>query len=65
MEIIDRVDRLMRGDSSCDVATMEVVSEHWEREIPAVAVDRPRPRRGTCTPDPAVGTNVRLDIGSR
>ena len=33
MEIIDRVDRLMRGDSSRGVATMEVVTEHWEREM--------------------------------
>ena len=32
-EIIDRVDRLMRGDSSRGVARMEVVTEHWEREI--------------------------------
>jgi hypothetical protein len=33
MDIIDRVDRLMRGDSSRGVATMEVVTEHWEREM--------------------------------
>ena len=33
LEIIDRVDRLMRGDSSRGVATMEVVTEHWEREM--------------------------------
>ena len=33
MAIIDRVDRLMRGDSSRGVATMEVVTEHWEREM--------------------------------
>ena len=33
MEIIDRVERLMRGDSSRGVATMEVVTEHWEREM--------------------------------
>ena len=32
-EIIDRVDRVMRGDSSHGVARMEVVTEHWEREI--------------------------------
>jgi hypothetical protein len=32
-EIIDRVDRVMRGDSSRGVARMEVVTEHWEREI--------------------------------
>ena len=33
LEIIDRVDRLMRGDSSRGVATMEVVTENWEREM--------------------------------
>ena len=32
-EIIDRVDRLLRGDSSRGVATMEVVTEHWERQM--------------------------------
>lgn len=32
-EIIDRVDRLLRGESSRGVATMEVVTEHWERSI--------------------------------
>ena len=32
-EIIDRVDRLLRGDSSRGVATMEVVTEHWERSM--------------------------------
>ncbi len=32
-EIIDRVDRVMRGDSSHGVARMEVVTEHWEREV--------------------------------
>ncbi len=31
--IIERVDRLLRGDSSRAVATMEVVTEHWEREM--------------------------------
>ena len=31
--IIDRVDRLLRGDSSRGVATMEVVTEHWERRM--------------------------------
>lgn len=33
LAIIDRVDRLLRGDSSRGVATMEVVTEHWEREM--------------------------------
>lgn len=33
LEIIDRVDRMMRGESSRGVATMEVVTENWEREM--------------------------------
>ena len=33
LEIMDRVDQLMRGDSSRGVAIMEVVTENWEREI--------------------------------
>ena len=33
VEIMERVDRLLRGDSSRGVATMEVVTENWEREI--------------------------------
>jgi hypothetical protein len=32
-EIIDRVDRLLRGDSSHGVAVMEVVTENWERSL--------------------------------
>ena len=32
-ELIDRVDRLLRGDSSRGVATMEVVTAHWERQM--------------------------------
>ena len=32
-DIIDRVDRIMRGDSSRGTATMEVVTEHWNRSI--------------------------------
>ena len=32
-EIIERVDRVLRGDSSRGVATMEVVTEHWERRV--------------------------------
>ncbi|MYD72344.1 MAG: outer membrane lipoprotein-sorting protein [Acidobacteria bacterium] len=33
LEIMDRVDRMMRGDSSRGVATMQVVTENWEREM--------------------------------
>ena len=32
-DIIVRIDRLLRGDSSRAVATMEVITEHWERQI--------------------------------
>lgn len=32
-DIIDRVDRILRGESSRGVATMEVVTEHWERQV--------------------------------
>jgi hypothetical protein len=32
-EIIDRVDRIMRGESSRGIATMEVVTENWERNM--------------------------------
>lgn len=32
-DIIDRVDRVLRGDSSRGIATMEVVTEHWQRTL--------------------------------
>ena len=32
-EIIERVDRVLRGDSSRGVARMEIVTEHWERQL--------------------------------
>jgi len=32
-EIIDQVDRLMRGESSHGTATMEIVTEHWSRSL--------------------------------
>ena len=32
-DILVRVDRLLRGDSSHGVASMEVVTEHWERTV--------------------------------
>ena len=32
-DIIERIDRLLRGDSSRALATMEVVTEHWERQM--------------------------------
>lgn len=32
-EIIDQVDRILRGDSSHGVTVMEVVTEHWKRTL--------------------------------
>lgn len=32
-EIIDEVDRLLRGESSRGTATMDIVTEHWERSL--------------------------------
>ena len=32
-EIIERVDRVLRGDSSHGVTRMQVVTEHWERQM--------------------------------
>jgi outer membrane lipoprotein-sorting protein len=32
-EIVDRVDRILRGESSHGVATMEVVTENWSRSL--------------------------------
>ena len=32
-QIIERVDRVMRGDSSHGVSRMHIVTEHWEREL--------------------------------
>jgi hypothetical protein len=32
-EIVDRVDRLMRGESSEGTVTMEIVTEHWSRSL--------------------------------
>lgn len=59
-EIIDRVDRILRGASSHGFATMEVVTEHWERsmtmemwslgtEFSLVRITAPRKEAGTAT----------------
>ncbi len=59
-EIIDRVDRILRGESSYGVATMEVVTEHWERSVTMevwslgtdyslIRVTAPRKEAGTAT----------------
>ena len=59
-EIIDRVDRMLRGDSSHGVMTMEVVTENWDRSMTMevwslgtdyslVRVQAPRREAGTAT----------------
>jgi hypothetical protein len=59
-EIIDRVDRILRGESSHGFATMEVVTEHWERSLTMemwslgtehslVRITAPRKEAGTAT----------------
>lgn len=58
--IIERIDRLFRGDSSRGIATMEIVTENWERRITMemsslgtdytlVRVRAPRKEAGTAT----------------
>ena len=59
-EIIDRVDRILRGESSHGFATMEVVTENWERsmtmelwslgtEFSLARITAPRKEAGTAT----------------
>ena len=59
-EIIDHVDRIMRGESSRGVATMEVVTENWERSMTMevwslgtdyslIRITAPRKEEGTAT----------------
>ncbi len=60
LEIIERIERLTRGDSSHGTMTMEVVTEHWERHITMemwslgmdytlVRIRAPRKEAGTAT----------------
>lgn len=59
-EIIDRVDRILRGESSYGTATMQVETEHWERmlemevwslgaEYSLVRITAPKKEEGTAT----------------
>jgi outer membrane lipoprotein-sorting protein len=59
-EIIDHVDRIMRGESSYGTATMEVVTENWERqmsmevwslgtEYSLIRITAPKKEQGTAT----------------
>ncbi|UCF40161.1 MAG: outer membrane lipoprotein-sorting protein [Gemmatimonadota bacterium] len=59
-EIVDRVDRLLRGESSEGVVAMEVVTEHWSRtyelriwslgtEYSLIRILSPRKEAGTAT----------------
>ena len=66
-EIVDRVDRLLRGDSSRGVITMQIVTENWQRSLTMqiwsqgtdkalVRIDRPTKEAGTATLK--VGNNI-------
>ena len=59
-EIIDHVDRIMRGESSHGTATMEVVTENWERQMSMevwslgtehslIRITAPKKEQGTAT----------------
>ena len=59
-EIMDRVDRVLRGNSSYGIATMHVTTEHWERSLTMevwsldtnyslIRVLKPRREEGTAT----------------
>lgn len=59
-DIIDRVDRILRGNSSHGIATMEVVTENWQRsltmeiwslgtEYSLVRITAPKKEAGTAT----------------
>ena len=59
-EIIDHVDRIMRGESSWGTATMDVVTENWERsmsmevwslgtEYSLIRITAPQKEAGTAT----------------
>ncbi len=59
-EIVDRVDQIMRGDSSVADMTMEIQSEHWKRSLEAKAwskgteralilIEKPIKEAGTAT----------------
>jgi hypothetical protein len=59
-DIIDHVDRIMRGESSRGTATMEVVTEHWQRsmtmdiwslgtEYALIRITEPKKEAGTAT----------------
>ena len=59
-DIIDRVDRILRGKSSHGIASMEIVTEHWQRsmtmeiwslgtEYSLIRVTAPKSEEGTAT----------------
>ncbi|MGD8868851.1 MAG: outer membrane lipoprotein-sorting protein [Gemmatimonadales bacterium] len=59
-DIIDRVDRILRGESSHGTASMEIVTEHWERSMTMeiwslgtdyslIRVTAPKSEEGTAT----------------
>lgn len=59
-EIVDRVDRLLRGDSSRGIVTMQIVTENWQRSLTMqilsqgtqnalVRIQQPKKEAGTAT----------------
>lgn len=59
-EIVDRVDRLLRGDSSRGTVTMQIVTENWQRSLTMqilsqgtqnalVRIQQPKKEAGTAT----------------
>ncbi len=59
-EIVDRVDRMMRGDSSQGTITMQIVTENWQRSLTMqvwsqgtentlVRIEKPKKEAGTAT----------------
>lgn len=66
-EIVDRIDRLMRGDSSRGTMTMQIVTEHWQRSLTMqiwsqgtekalIRIEKPKKEAGTATLK--VGNNI-------
>ena len=66
-DIVDQVDRLMRGDSSQGTVTMQIVTENWQRSLTMqiwsqgtenslIRIEKPKKEAGTATLK--VGNNI-------
>ena len=66
-DIVDQVDRLMRGDSSRGTVTMQIVTENWQRSLTMqiwsqgtenslIRIEKPKKEAGTATLK--VGNNI-------